>query len=341
MKLLTFDEAVADARRLSIPRPTVLLGNGFSIDFDTSIFSYSSLAKRARLDDLRVTKEDLFEAVRSENFEIVSEQLNRAATVHRLYDPTADLWKALKQDAATVRRSLARSLAAVHPDSARDLTHTQATQAKRFLRNFRLIYTVNYDLLLYWVLNAPGGPAVVKRDGFERKENDPGPLLWKANPDWGAQQVFYLHGALHLFVKNKRLEKLNSRDHGRLVDALRRRLKNNKFPTVVTEGRSDEKVARITKSVYLSYALQSFRNLNGTLFVHGMSLNENDDHLLNAISAGNSKVTGLYVGIHEHPSRSSKEVIHRANNVKADRMENGGQKLRLRFYDAATARVWR
>jgi hypothetical protein len=341
VKLLTFDEAVADARRLAMPRPTVLLGNGFSIDYDPSIFSYSSLAKRARLDELHMPKKELFEAVGSENFEIVSERLQRAATVHRLYDPSGDLWKGMKQDAAKVRRSLAHSLATLHPDSARDLTDAQAAQAKRFLRNFRLIYTVNYDLLLYWVLNAPGGPAVVKRDGFERREDDPGPLFWKPNPDWGSQQVFYLHGALHLFVKDKRLEKLNGRDHGRLVDALRRRLRNKRFPRVVTEGRSDEKLARIAKSAYLSAALQSFRELHGTLFIHGMSLSENDDHLLTSISAGNSRVTGLYVGVHGHPSRSSKVVVDRARSVKADRVDNGGQALRLRFYDAASARVWR
>ena len=224
------------------------------------------------------------------------------------------------------------------------LTDDEVQHAGTFLANFDAIYTVNYDLLLYWVVNRTMVASVPKRDGFEWPTWHPSDrLIWKSKPSGDEQQVFYLHGALHLFRDDDgKLIKLSSIEHGRLISELRRRLNDGKYPRVVTEGKREEKETRIEKSPYLRTMKRRFGDITGALFIHGMSLHENDDHLLELIEVAESSVAGLYVGIHDDPStRAAQRIVRRARRIKDQRAENGGIPLRLRFYDTKTANVWR
>lgn len=342
VKLLSFEDAVNDARVHARGRPSVLLGNGFSIDYRPAIFNYDSLAEKAELAGLSVGKAVLFESLGSSNFETVIDRLKVSAALLKVYGSGNKLARAMRQDAKVVRHGLARSLASVHPDSAIELTDDEAEHAGKFLANFQSTFTVNYDLLLYWVVNKTTVPRVRRRDGFEWPDWHPSTRhVWKANPRVGAQRVFFLHGALHLFPSKGKLTKLVHGQHGRLVDELRRRLDQGKYPLVVTEGTREEKEARIDKSPYLRTALRRFSDTSGALFIHGMSLSENDDHLLEPIEAKESDITALYLGVHGHPSADADKVIRRARRIKEARSDNGGVSLRLRFYDTSTAHVWR
>ncbi|KTS91721.1 hypothetical protein NS183_02890 [Microbacterium testaceum] len=344
VNIMTFQDAVADAVRHASDRPTVLLGNGFSIDYDHRVFNYDSLAEKAELNGLSVDKADLFRSLKSSNFEAIMDKLRAAAALQKLYAPGSLLADVMKNDLKVVRRGLADSLANLHPDSAMALTDDEVEHAGTFLGNFDAIYTVNYDLLLYWVVNRTTVASVPKQDGFEwptwRRSDR---LIWKSNPSTGEQQVHYLHGALHLFVDDDgKLTKLSGSEHGRLIDELRRRLQDGSRPRVVTEGRREEKETRIDRSPYLRTMMRRFADVTGAVFIHGMSLSENDDHILELIEATESSMSALYVAIHGDPStRAAQRIIRRARRIKDQRKENGGITLRLRFYDPETAHVWR
>lgn len=200
--VLTFAEAIEEAREGCGRELAVLLGNGFSIDYDAAVFRYESLAREARLGGLSVAKAELFDTLGTENFEVIIEKLSAAAKLQELYGGDAALTKTLRRDVKVVRNALADVIAKRHPESAQDLSDDEVAHARTFLAHFRRIFSLNYDLLLYWVVNRiavlPHGVPI--RDGFEYPSyKDQSMLVWKSKPSQGPQRVFYLHGALHYF----------------------------------------------------------------------------------------------------------------------------------------------
>ena len=341
VKILTFEKALADAHE-HCDDLSVILGNGFSIDYNSTIFDYDSLAEEAGLENLSVGKAELFEALGSSNFEVVIERLRAAATLQELYGGNARLAAKYRGDAKVVRNGLADVLAARHPATSLALTVDEVEHARTFLSHFRRIFTLSYDLLLYWLMNRPEGPRIQRSDGFEWPTAQRSTtFVWKPKPS-RAQRVFFLHGALHMFRRDGRLEKLTYWSGGPLVDGLRERLEAGEYPLIVTEGTSLEKESRIDRSPYLRTSLRRFGESDGALFIHGMSLSSNDDHILERIEADTSKIDALYVGIHgDSDGAGAKKVVARAQEVKDRRKKNGGRSLRLRFYRSESANVWR
>src|SRR4051794_15768733 len=86
-ELLPFAEAIRDQRKHG-GQPAILIGNGFSIDWNRTVFDYLSLFDEADLKNLSLGKAELFDALRTRNFEAVVEYLNVAATLATLYRPT-------------------------------------------------------------------------------------------------------------------------------------------------------------------------------------------------------------------------------------------------------------
>lgn len=339
--MISFGKAVADAED-HCDDLSVILGNGFSIDYDASVFNYDSLAEEAELSELSVPKADLFAALDSSNFEVVMDKLRAAATLENLYDGDHALAKRYRADAKVVRNGLADVLAARHPDTSLKLSADEVVHAKAFLSHFRHIFSLSYDLLVYWLMNRSEGDRIPRADGFEWPTRVVSTtFIWKPKPS-RPQRVFFLHGALHMFVRDKRLEKLTYWNGGPLVEGLRDRLEQQEYPLIVTEGTRAEKEARIDKSAYLRTSLRRFGEIEGALFIHGMSMSPNDEHILEPVEADTSEVEALYVGIHvDATSDGARSVIERAQLIKKRRKANGGRPLRLKFYRSETANVWR
>lgn len=342
----TFDEAIADSASRTGPK-TLLMGNGFSIDWNHEIFRYNSLHEDATFDGLSVGKDELFERLGTFDFEVVIERLNSAADLADLYETAdGDLPETLREDAQIVRNGLADVLAFRHPNRAQELTDDEVLRARIFLSHFLNIFTVNYDLLLYWVVNRSElGHTVPTRDGFEwPSATGPHELIWKSKPTQGQQRIYYLHGALHYFREaDKKIHKL--RYNGAfdpLIDQVRERIKGGQYPRIVTEGRTEEKQASIAKSAYLRHCHRVLGELSGILFVHGLSLSPNDDHILALLEAEGSEVSAVYVGLHGNPdSEVNDEIMRRARRLARRRQANGGANLDVLFYDSASAHVWR
>lgn len=341
--LPTFDEAIEDSNAYPGGR-TLLLGNGFSIDWDPGSFHYRSLFDEASFDGLNVDQDALFGLLETHDFESVIGQLRSSADLLDLYGCTdADLADSMRKDAQTVKLALSDAIAKRHPDASTRLSNSEAQHVAGFLRNFERVFTVNYDLLLYWALNSGQlGHQVPRQDGFEWLTADGGGLVWKRSAADRGQQVFYLHGALHYFVESdRRLHKLSYGDSGRLVSQVKERILNGSYPLIVTEGRTTEKVARIRGDSYLTYCHDRFADLAGNLFIHGMSLSPNDDHILAALESKESNVERLYVSIYDSDTSSATHVLARSNLISERRHSADGRRLIVNFYDANTGHVWR
>jgi len=343
-QVISFAEALADAGDRSCPR-AVLLGNGFSIDWNAGTFDYHSLFEEAVLDGLAADKADLFNTLGTYDFERVVEFLKTAANLADLYGARdAVLADNLRSDANVVRNGLADVIAARHPARPASITDAEAESARKFLGAFDTIFTINYDLLLFWVINRIDTKHQPPRaDGFQWPTVD-GPynyLVFKRRVANDRGAVFWLHGGLHLFVDDEKLYKL-SYSSTPLIPQIRENLVAGQYPLVVTEGSSEEKRARIERSSYLTYANNRFRDLNGCLFVHGMSLSDNDDHLREALSDKESAVELIYVSIHGNKFTSpNRKLVSRAEDIAEIRGANGGRNLEVRFYQSESARVWR
>lgn len=340
---LTFREAVEDDNTRTGGR-SVLLGNGFSIDWNPGIFAYRSLYDEADLKDLSVAKDQLFSTLKTHDFEFVIEHLKSAAALLELHGGDAAIVDALKSDARVVRNGLADVLTARHPRAASEVSEDEYTHARTFLAEFGRIFTLNYDLLLYWVVNhmESAAPKPQRADGFEWPSFDDRPyLVWKRGAAERSQRVFWLHGALHLFVNDHRLRKLNYSLAAPLIEQVTDRLAAGKYPLVVTEGTAEEKLSRIELSGYLRFAHNSLSQLTGSLFVHGWSLSRSDDHIAAMIASRDSSIEAVYVGLHKPRSDAAEELAKDWRRLARRRRDAGGRRLTVKFYDAATAEVWR
>lgn len=153
---------------------------------------------------------------------------------------------------------------------------------------------------------------------------------WLKHPIWynhTAQDVYYLHGALHLF-ENESLYKLAWNSSGTLHSQVIEMIENNVYPLVVFEGESINKVERINKSPYLWYAYKELKCLDGTLVILGSSLNDSDDHIIQAIK--NSKVEKIYFGLHNSNNHA---LVEKVESLRSDNKQ-------VYFFNSKEAISW-
>ncbi|HNO80333.1 MAG TPA: DUF4917 family protein [Phycisphaerae bacterium] len=335
-KLLTFDNALGQADK----QPHVLLGNGFSIACRADIFQYGQLFDRADFKDLEVTARAAFAALQTTDFEIVMRALRQAAKLAAVYaKKQPGLGKRLRRDADGLREVLASTIASSHPNRPADIQPEQYTACRTFLSRFRSIYTVNYDLLLYWALmQSELEPQISGDDGFRQPEDGPEQYVtWEVDRT-DTQSVHYLHGALHVFDAGSEVQKYTWCNTGMaLIDQIRAALASDKYPLFVAEGSAEEKLDRIQHSGFLNRSYRSFAKISGPLVIFGHSLAENDEHILHLIDRG--KMSPILVGLYGDPaSASNRQIIERAKRFPSNRPPR--RAASVQFFDAESARVW-
>jgi len=342
VKLLTFDKALKQAKDQGGKRH-VLLGNGFSRACRNDLFAYDALFAQAQK-KLSPRTRKAFHALKTTDFEVVMRALKLAVDLVQVYAPTSPkLAKHLAEDAEKLRDILAQAIASSHPDRPNKIKDREFAACRSFLSHFDNIYTLNYDLLLYWAMMHSDGDDlnIVRNDGFHQPEDGPEDyVVWEVG-DAGSQNVFYLHGALHIFDAGAEVQKYTWCNTGiALVDQIREALKENRYPIYVTEGTSESKMQRIQHSAFLSRSFRSFAHIGGSLFVYGHSLADSDEHVLRLIERGTVKA--VYVSIYGDPrSKDNQRIMARAQALKSERDHSGRRnKLDVNFFDAASVRVW-
>lgn len=338
MDLLTFNEALKEATS----KKHLLLGNGFSISWNRDIFNYRSLKNNAKglPDDIL----KLFDILNTADFEEVITAYEYASKVCDVYK----IENKFQAKANKVREILIESIAQNHPDLPSKVTNDEFENCVNFLSNFDSIYTLNYDMLLYWVTmrgkfrEDDSSVKLTKiSDGFAY--NDKEFLNWDGNNF----ETHYLHGALHIFETDELL-KLNYKEtsiplKNQFITLIKEK---NKLPLFVAEGSSYKKLTKIRNSGYLTRCLNSLNKI-GTMksphsvFSFGVSFSENDNHIIDCLAK--NKCHNFYVSLYGDPkSKINKETIKRANKIVSIR--NSLKKkapITLKFFSAESAKVWR
>lgn len=334
----------------------LLLGNGFSIALFPEIFVYQSLLDSADFSKLQESRR-VFDLLKTTDFEEVIHALKTSATIIQPFKNDRELIATIESQADEMKLLLINAIANNHPKNPSEITDNQFNSSRKFLAHFISkelpgrqvgnIYTVSYDLLLYWTImhnNEAERNAdkliLAADDGFRASEEDPGAdyVTWTGLSD--NQNIRFMHGGLHLFDDGYDLKKFCWERSGGvpLITQIQSALDNNQYPLFVSEGTSIAKLKKIRHShISLQSALKSFSKIGGNLFIYGHSLANNDDHIINLIPK--SKVERVFIGIYGSPDDDrNRLLIKKAAGLPSKRKSKTG--LSIHFYSSQSAQVW-
>jgi hypothetical protein len=316
---ISFNEAL---ERTQGQERALLIGNGFSIEH----FSYRNLLERVDLpehDPLRA----LFAALRTVDFEAVIHALERAALVGAAYrhEEQARLFVA---DAQRLRAALVHSIRQTHPEF-RDEIGDKIPSCIAFLRQFSTIFSLNYDLLLYWV-------ALEARqhfsDGFglgEERGGFRGPFKEAAHCN-----IYNLHGALHLFQTRAGEVEKRLNDGNGIIAAITETISDaRRIPLYVAEGHASAKMAKINSVHYLRHCYQKLGSTIGPLFVYGHAAAPNDSHIYRAIFRPG--ISHLYFCVHTPTAQ-----LNRIEGELARYQRLFRSNVQYTLVDSVSAHVW-
>ena len=325
----------------------LLLGNGFSMAYDRSIFSYNALSTFiADSDDEDLKK--LFISLNTKNFESIMQQLDVFIEIAKIFNVEDIIIDKICKKSDILKNSLIEAVKGLHPEHVFKIPEEKSKSCSEFLRVYLecggCIFSTNYDLLLYWVLmrNATHGAV----DGFGKElENQPDGFEPDWEPEfsetlyWGIhkdnQNTFYLHGALPIFDTGIEVikETYTKKDNKYLLDNIKSRMDKKEYPIFVTAGNADEKLRHIAHNKYLTYCYDKFCSIDGSLVTFGFCFGDNDAHIISAINKAarqplNSRLRSIYIGVY-----SDFDLQH-IEKIK-DKF-----KCKVNLYNANTVNIW-
>ena len=108
------------------------------------------------------------------------------------------------------------------------------------------------------------------------------------------QNLFFLHGAFHIYSNNTGIRKITKKQDNALYEKLENII-NDDYNEIlcVLKGTSEEKKSAITDNQYLNICFEKLGTLDGSLVVFGSSLDDNDDHIFEKINE--SAITTIYI----------------------------------------------
>lgn len=335
-------EAIKEQKRY------LLLGNGFSMAYNSQRFSFTSLLDNAVERGL-INKTSpiykVFTQFDTKDFEEVVKLLETSTKVLKTYGvlSKADEKKIL-DDSKSLKKYLVDVITNNHPDKITEISDDEFFNSANFIKNFEKVYTLNYDLLLYW--------SCIKLQSFIEEEQIKDSVLdisdgfydpYEQTTDYvvfenGGKSfnVNFLHGGLHIFDKKSEIIKntFSRTDKSLKVQTLEN-LNKDIYPIFVSEGKSEQKKAKIIHNAYLNHCYKSLSSIgtkNSSLIIFGTLLKRNDTHIRKAILK--SKVENIYIGLsNEIEAKEFDDFIEQSSKLKKAK--------KIYFYDYRTAKVWR
>lgn len=262
----------------------LILGNGASIAIDLR-FSYSSLLEYAKHNNLLSDDINLlFKYFETNDFELVLRLVWQAAKVNKSFkiedNKTYNAY-------VNLRNALIKAVQSIHPSYEEVQPHLP--QILDFIRHFRFIYTLNYDLILYWAImyGNDNDDMYSFKDCFIDGDFE-GNWRYLCNDYNGkaSRLVFYPHGSLllgqNIVEKEHKILKYGmSSLLERILDVWE---SEDVIPLFVSEGTSKQKVNAINHSNYLNTiyreALGAFDN---RIVIYGWGIGDQDLHILRAL----------------------------------------------------------
>ncbi|MEL5272847.1 DUF4917 family protein [Serratia marcescens] len=309
-------------------KPALLMGNGFSQAWSTKIFNYRSIFDNSDFGKHEALINKLFRELNTFDFESVMDKLSSAGRILKHYEPQSDILSLINEHQDALKKALINAISKSHPMTPNEISDQQFSYVRKFLSKFSGLFTLNYDLLMYWARNKND----LEPKGFETDDG------FRANRTWQrydtSQEVFFLHGAIHLYEQGSLIKKHANGDNGNtIIQQVQTNLYEGAFPLFVSEPTSDKKLERILHNPYLNYCYSALRKLRGTLFIYGHSMDENDSHIFNQIR--NSQIEKIFISIYgDEYSESNRKLKANAQRF----FSKPG--CTIDYYNAVTTPIW-
>jgi hypothetical protein len=303
----------------------VLLGNGFSIAQSGGQFSYSTLLEKCALAPDSPVR-NVFQTLNTCDFEVVVNALEHASQIEEAYH-NPDQAKVFHADAVAVREALIHAVHQVHPEGSFDVPEHHREACGAFLDNFNSIFTLNYDLMLYWALLHA---SQYHSDGFGLGQTVNGFRTFNSGANCS---TYYMHGALHLFLDEQQETQKRVVRNGTIIREIASIIRErNRLPLFVAEGTTAQKMAKINSVPYLRHCYERLASMDGSVFIFGHSVSSNDNHIYDAIFR--SPVERVFFCVHQPHDDWS--FIRERLAPFAERRKT----LEIIYVDASTAHVW-
>ncbi|MCL2721682.1 MAG: DUF4917 family protein [Treponema sp.] len=347
-KLPTYQEVI-DKLKNKNRKKHLLFGNGFSVAYDSKIFSYKSLSNFIeKTGDPLIN--NLFEKLNTKNFELIMQQLDNFCEIAEIFSDGKTLIPQIKAASETLKSSLIDAIKELHPEHVFKIHEDKSIACMNFLQEYLsnegLVFSTNYDLLLYWVLMRNKAQNAI--DGFGRRdlktelddehytESDD---LKNFELRWGRykdeQTIHYLHGALPIFDTGVNIVKVEYDSERNLLQKINERISKKEYPIFVTAGNGKEKLTQIMHNKYLSFCYDQLCDIQGSLITFGFNFGEYDTHIIEAINIAakmgkkiKNKLWSVYIGVYDND-----DLRHITNIEKKF-------KCKVTLYNARTVNVW-
>ncbi|MBD1865113.1 MULTISPECIES: DUF4917 family protein [Trichocoleus] len=317
----------------------LILGNGASIAVHGQ-FNYKNLFQNAiERGFISEDIEKIFSHLETEDFELVLKLLWHTYSINQALDI---------QDGRTnlayqlVRDALIKAVREIHINYD-DVKENDLPNIASFLRGFKTIVSLNYDLLVYWAMmynNDQIGQEKIFKDCFlDSKFRDDWQFFRKPHRREDPVLVFYPHGNLSL-VTNIFGEEIKVKSNKRqlLETIISKWERGSHTPLFVSEGNSEQKASAIQRSPYLRTVYQEvLRNLGSNIAIYGWSMNDQDQHILKAISQGRNKVKALAISVRTNSGSIEEKCNEITKKVKTFLID---PELEIIFFDSASEGCW-
>lgn len=302
----------------SHPCSALLLGNGASraVWRPFAYFSLFDIAQRVRNKPLGLSDQALFKSMNTELFEPLLSALN---TTVRVNAALAISSSAPLNRYYAIKEALIHAVRSVHiPWKLLPATTLTAINAE--LRNYRTVFSSNYDLLCHWA-------ASTAPDGFAPLFDDEGDFDVSRTQVQGTR-LLYLHGGLHLLKTQEGGTRQRAADGSQLLNGFAINTPGD-VPLFVNEGASDDKLRAIRASDYLTWCYAELARHSEGLCVFGHHLDQADRHLLQAIK----QARPVHIAIGILPVSEAAIISQKQHYA---RLFADSPALLVHFFDAAT-----
>jgi len=346
-KLKTYQEVISSLDKKN-RKKNLLFGNGFSMAYDSDIFSYNALSKFIENTGDPQIKE-LFKRLNTKNFELIMQQLDSFCEIAGVFSEDKILVQKIKAASEDLKNSLIDAVKELHPEHVFKIPEDKSKSCIKFLLEYidkgGLVFSTNYDLLLYWVLIRNNAQNAI--DGFGRDletDLDSGHFIESDELEyselrWGkykeSQTIHYLHGTLPIFDTGINIIKVEYDTGHYLLENVKERIDKKEYPIFVTAGNGKEKLTHIMHNKYLSFCYEQLCNIQGSLVTFGFNFGEYDTHIIDAINIAAKggrkipdKLWSIYIGVYSD------------DNLKHIKEIEDKFKCKVTPYNARTANIW-
>jgi len=283
--MTTFSEELKNCKS---PK-SLVLGNGFGLSYDKAT-NGSKFNWKTLLDLCDIESDSPIYGLLEQcnfDFELAHQKLNVAVYVVDRYEPTSELIQKFKDQIQYLRDQLVIAVTNSHPDSfnskcspneekARDM---RVRTCRTFLDQFDTVFSLNYDLLLYWVRcykNDFHG-----RDSFNKENSD---LIFSPDDSKKNPHFLFPHGALFIYRDRFSATKSGSSKSNPILARVASNIREGNFPMCISEGKGCQKLEAIKNNKYLLFAYDQIKQCEGTIFTFSCSFqDQKDDHIIEAM----------------------------------------------------------